>query len=245
MPITLLQRTIFGTRNAEALHLAKKATALLNYPDFSVFRPRGRTRKDDRFLIIYPGSLNWHQGLDIAIQAFAKLKGKAAHAEFHIYGAGPALPGLKDLVKQLALHESVHFSGMLPLREIARVMENADLSVVPKRKDSFGNEAFSTKILEFMALGVPVIVSDTKIDRYYFTDSVVRFFSGGSIDELAACMLDLVTNRAARETLTENGFDFVRTNSWDVKKNLYFNIVDSIVAKPAATFMNSGRPVFK
>jgi glycosyltransferase involved in cell wall biosynthesis len=44
-------------------------------------------------------------------------------------------------------------------------MENADLGVVPKRNDPFGDEAFSTKILEFMAMGVPVIVSETRIDR--------------------------------------------------------------------------------
>jgi len=43
---------------------------------------------------------------------------------------------------------------------------NADLGIVPKRKDNFGNEAFSTKILEFMAMSVPVIVSDTMVDKF-------------------------------------------------------------------------------
>ncbi len=38
-------------------------------------------------------------------------------------------------------------------------MWRADLGVVPKRAEGFGNEAFSTKILEFMACGVPVLVS--------------------------------------------------------------------------------------
>lgn len=222
----------------------EKATALLNYPDRLVFHPRGRDRTDNRFLIIYPGSLNWHQGLDIAIEAFAKVKREAPHAEFHIYGTGPALPALKDLVKRLGLQDSVLFRGMLPLREIARVMENADLSVVPKRTNSFGNEAFSTKILEFMALGVPVIVSDTRIDRHYFTDATVRFFRGNNVDELATCILDLITNRAARESLIANGFDFVHANSWDVKKTLYFDIMDSLVEQPAATSISSGRPVF-
>ena len=67
----------------------------------------------------------------------------------------------------------------------ARHLANADLGVVPKRADSFGNEAYSTKIMEFMSLGVPVVVSSTKIDRFYFDDSVVRFFESGNADALA------------------------------------------------------------
>ena len=64
-------------------------------------------------------------------------------------------------------------------------MANADLGVVPKRADIFGNEAYSTNILEFMSLGVSVVVADTKIDKYYFSDSVVKFFHSGNEEDLA------------------------------------------------------------
>jgi len=80
------------------------------------------------------------------------------------------------LIEKLFLQGKVIMHGPIPLSEIPSVIENADLGVVPKRKDCFANEAFSTKILEFMAMGIPVIVSDTKIDKYYFDDSVLRFF---------------------------------------------------------------------
>ena len=207
---------------------AEKATALLNFPDRSVFHPRGRTRTDDKFIMIYPGTLNWHQGLDIAIEAFAKIRDKALNAEFHIYGVGPSLPTLMKLVERFGVQDRVVFKGMLPLHEIALVMENSDLGVVPKRKNSFGNEAFSTKTLEFMALGVPVIVSDTKIDSYYFSDSVVRFFRGGDPEDLAEAMLELITDRQARDSLKHNGLRFVQANCWDVKQTLYLQLIDSL-----------------
>ena len=38
-----------------------KCTVILNYPDPSIFHRRGRTRNDDRFVMIYPGSLGRHQ----------------------------------------------------------------------------------------------------------------------------------------------------------------------------------------
>ena len=67
----------------------EKCSAMVNVPDQAIFSPRGRTRTDDRVVLLYPGTLNWHQGLDIAIRAFALIKDKAPEAQFHIYGEGP------------------------------------------------------------------------------------------------------------------------------------------------------------
>ena len=88
--------------------------------------------------------------------------------------------------------------------QIARVMAEADLGVVPKRADSFGNEAYSTKIMEFMSLGVPVVVSSTQVDRYYFDKSVVRFFESGNDEELAQAMYEVLTNSQLRESMIRN-----------------------------------------
>ena len=133
------------------------------------------------------------------------------------------------LVEELGLRERVLFKPMLPIRQIAPVMANADLAVVPKRKDSFGNEAFSTKILEFMSSGVPVVVSDTKIDQYYFNDSVVKFFRDGDENDLAESMLLLMRNPDYRRRLVTNAFAHVRNFDWAIKKTVYIGLVDSLV----------------
>ena len=99
---------------------------------------------------------------------------------------------LKRLAHRLGLENCVKFLGSVPIDEMAAVIANADLGVVPKRADSFGNEAYSTKIMEFMSQGVPVVVSRTKIDSFYFEEGIVHFFRSGDIEAMAEAMLDIV-----------------------------------------------------
>jgi glycosyltransferase involved in cell wall biosynthesis len=206
-----------------------KCTVFLNYPDRTIFRPASGKAPSEKFIIIYPGTLNQHQGLDVAIRAFNRIKDKAPHAEFHIHGEGRTQDSLMRLVQELDLGDRVRFKPMLPLREIAKVMATADLAVVPKRKDSFGNEAFSTKILEFMSVGVPVIVSDTAIDKYYFNRDVVTFFQDGNVGDLEEKMLLLINDSALRLQMVREGEAFVQGFDWESKKPIYLALVDSLV----------------
>ena len=84
-----------------------------------------------------------------------------------------------------------------------------------------------------MPLGVPVIVSDTKIDRYYFNESVVRFFRGGDVNDLAEAMLQLIRDPRLREQLVQNAAQFVSSFGWTKKKSEYFALVDSLVSRQA------------
>lgn len=206
-----------------------KCSAMVNVPDLKVFARRGRTRHNHKFVILYPGSLNWHQGLDLAIRAFATIKDKVPQTEFHIYGEGPTRESLRSLIQHLGISDRVMLREPMSSREISTIIENADLGVVPKRRDGFGDEAFSTKIMEFMALGVPVIVADTRVDTYYFDDSTVRFFRAGDERSLADAMLSLISDASARQSLINNASSFVGRENWDSMEAKYVDLVDSLV----------------
>lgn len=206
-----------------------RCSAMVNVPDRGVFAPQGRSRNDGKVILLYPGTLNWHQGLDIAIQAFALIKDQVPEAEVHIYGEGPCRSQLVSLIQELGLHERVFIKSFMSVRKIAAVIEDADIGVVPKRKDGFGNEAFSTKIMEFMAMRVPVIVSDTQVDCHYFNDSIVKFFRGGDEQELARAMLLMIKSPDLRNALASAASQFVEHNNWDVMKKDYLALVDSLV----------------
>jgi glycosyltransferase involved in cell wall biosynthesis len=207
---------------------AAKCTTIMNYPDCTIFRRSGRTRNDGRFVILYPGSLNWHQGLDISIRALAKIADRVPQVDLHIYGNGPEEQNLKALASRLGLESRVIFRDCVSLREVAPIMENADLAVVPKRSNAFSNEAFSTKTLEFMAMGVPLIVAATAIDQYYFQDSQVMFFRPEDDDDLAAAMLKLIESPELRREFIAKGLKFAEINDWERKKSLYLDIVSSL-----------------
>lgn len=206
-----------------------KCTTIMNYPDEAIFYQRPKTRQDDKFIILYPGSLGWHQGLDVAIKAFALIKDQAPHAEFHIYGHGSERNSLAALISELHLDNRVFINDPMSIEKIADIMANADLGVIPKKNDPFGGEAFSTKTLEFMSLGIPIVLSKTKIDQYYFNDSVVKFFMPDNVDDLAECMLTMIENRELRETLRNNALRFVEDYRWSKRKNEYFDLVDSLI----------------
>jgi glycosyltransferase involved in cell wall biosynthesis len=206
-----------------------KCTVFINNVDTKVFYPRPRTRTDGKCIVIFPGGLYWHQGLDIAIHAFHKVTAALPQAEFHIYGDGKMKDSLVALSNELGLSSRVRFFDWIPVRQMADIMANADLGVVPKRADSFGNEAYSTKIMEFMSLGVPVVVSNTKIDRYYFNDSVVRFFESGNVEALAEGMLEVLRAPDLRERMVTNAMNYATRNSWESRKHDYLNLVDRLI----------------
>jgi glycosyltransferase involved in cell wall biosynthesis len=208
----------------------ERCSVLINHVDTEMFPRHARTREDGKFIVLFPGSLQWHQGLDIAISAFAEVKKKVPNAEFHIYsGAGGDMTAsLKRLARRLGLEDSVRFLGGVPIDEMAAVIANADLGVVPKRADSFGNEAYSTKIMEFMSQGVPVVVSRTKIDSFYFEEGVVHFFPSGNSQAMAQAMLDVINNPDLRESLIARGYEYVERNDWAQKKQEYVDLIDSL-----------------
>ena len=210
-----------------------KCSVILNHVDESIFYRRERSRNDDKVIVLFPGSFSDHQGLDVAIRALGRLRVWVPNAELHLCGGGGgggAADRLKNLAQEIGVEESVKFRGLIPLEEVPEVIANADLGVVPKRADSFGNEAYSTKIMEFMSQGVPAVVSRTKIDTLYFDEGTVCFFPSGNDEALAEVMRDLIGNAAKRDSVVAKGYEYVAKNGWSRKKGEYLSLVDTLIA---------------
>jgi glycosyltransferase involved in cell wall biosynthesis len=204
-----------------------RCTTILNHPDRRLFKPRcdGHGRHDGRFTVLYPGTLNHHQGVDIAVRAFAMVKDRMPNAEFHIYGEGPTRNSLAALIETQGVADRVHLKAPVTIERIAEVMAGADLGVIPKRAEGFGNEAFSTKSLEFMACGIPVVMAKTEVDARHFDDSLVTFFEPGNASALAEALLANYEGPAERHARAQRALAFVSAADWAAKLPLYLRIV--------------------
>ena len=80
-----------------------------------------------------------------------------------------------------------------------------------------------------MALGVPVVVADTRIDRHYFNDTLLRFFTPADVDALAQAMLDAYRQRERSAAMAATALAYERENCWGVKKNDYLAVVRQLV----------------
>ena len=208
---------------------AEKCTSIINYPDLSIFWPRPRVpAANGDFVMCYPGTLNSHQGVDLAIEAVFLLRNRAPNLKLMIVGDGQDRKKLEGLVRKLGVEDRVSLTSFVPLEQIAELMSTIDLGVVPKRKNSFGNEAFSTKIMEFLAMNVPVVASRTRIDEYYFTDQVVQFFESGNAADLANKICELMEKPERRAELRRNGSEFIAHNNWGIKGPEYLRLVDRL-----------------
>ncbi len=227
----IIANPIWNERLVSRSAKPSKVTTIGNFPDPEFFMPRPRDRHDNKFVITYPGTLNWHQGVDIAVHAFARITNEIPDAEFHIYGEGPEKANIEKLVQDLGLTSKFKIRDYVSTSDIAKVMANTDLAVVPKRsKSGFGTEAASTKILEFMSCGVPVVASRTRIDDLVHTEDRIMFFDNDDPDALADCILTMYKNPALRNRLAMNGLAHAKENSWTMKKQGYFAIVDGLMS---------------
>jgi len=210
----------------------KNCVALLNYPSKAFFKPLLEKNDKEEFTIVYPGTVSYQHGIDIALEAMAIVKNECREAKLEIYvrSSNPTYhEELVKLIDRLNLNGSVSFFNPVPMEEMGKILSRASIGVVPKRGGIFGSEAFSTKILEFMATGVPVIASKTKIDEYYFDDSMVMFFEPENPLDLARCILELYRDGDKRKSLVKNGYEFIEKNYWETKSQVYLDRVKELI----------------
>lgn len=208
----------------------EKCTAIPNYVDLNVFSRQPRQPRDrDGFRIVYAGGIQEHQGLDVVIRAMARLRNDIAGLEFHIHGSGTQLTPLITLTHDLDLEGIVLFKDNVPFHAVPQLLAQADLGVVAKRAEGFADEAFSTKILEFMSQAVPVVASRTKIDTYYYAEDEVRFFESGNDQALAEAILSLYRDENTRHTLAQAGYRCALRNSWAANQSIYLRLLEKPV----------------
>jgi len=205
----------------------EKCSVIMNAPLPQLFDPvKGIEKRRDAFSIIYPGSLNEHFGVDVAVRGMDVIRKHIPGAVLNIYGQGRQEEMLRNIVTELGLENNVRFHGPVMRHEIPRLIAESHMGVVPKQASLFADEALSSKLLEFVYMGKPAVVSRTTIGQYYFDDTMVRFFTPGDSQDFARNVIDLYDNPEKQRNLSRNCARFNKEHSWQKYRARYLTILE-------------------
>jgi len=207
-----------------------KCTTLLNVPDDELFQnlSKNNCKISNNFNLYYHGSLEELFGVDTLIFAMPTIVEKIQNVKLHIYGGGRLLDDCKELVKKFGINESVCFHNSVPFDELPRILAQADIGIVPTKGSVFSGEILAMKSLEYISLGIPIVISKTKGHSYYYDSSMVKFFEPGDKDDLAKAVIDLYTNEAERKMLRTQSRSFIEKFGWQNTKKTYTQIVQNL-----------------
>ncbi len=214
---------------------AEKFIILLNLPDPKIFANRmpARPKQGCGFKLIYHGTIAKRHGLSVALNAISSLRQEIKGLEFLVVGDGDDLSRVLDLARELGLADCVSFSrGFVPIEELVPVILEADMGLVPILYDEFTRHMLPVKLLEYVALGRPVICSRTETIEAYFDDSMVQYCQQGNPLELAEKIRLLYHDPDKRECLRSNADKFNTDYNWGQQKQVYYRLVDDLAGNP-------------
>lgn len=213
-----------------------KCTVITNSVDEEMFKDRSAVNAvgslpsaQERFTMMYHGTLTRIYGLDIAIEAFAKVHKQMPCAEFLILGNGPEKDSLESLCRQLGLTGKVRLVGFVQPKEVSQWLSRCDIGVLPTRRDVFLDYSFSNKLSEYIIKGKGVIVSRLKTIQYYFTSKALAYFEPNNPDDLAAQMLRLYQDREISVSLALQAKREYEPICWEVMKERYLKSMDKLL----------------
>jgi glycosyltransferase involved in cell wall biosynthesis len=211
---------------------AEKVSVVMNVANDSIFRqPAAAPRADepDRFRLFYHGTITRRYGIDVAIRAVEIVRRHIPGVHLTIHGVGEYRDELIRLVEELSLGQHVRFtSDYIPTSELPSFIRQADLGLVPYRRDVFTDGILPTKLMEYVALGVPVVAARTPVIESYFDETMVQFFTPEDHQDLARSILALHADRARLNMLARNADRFNQRYSWQRVSAEYLALVDRL-----------------
>jgi glycosyltransferase involved in cell wall biosynthesis len=211
---------------------SRKVSVVMNVADSNIFNRNARRappRTSGEFRMIYHGNLTHRYGVDLAVRAVARIRKQIPNIHLLIHGGGPLLAALRRQAADLGLDGAVTFSTtQVPTPELPSLIDTADIGIVPYRPDVFTDGILPTKLMEYVAMGLPVIAARTACIASYFDEDMVTFFPPGDDEALADCIRKLYDDPARRALMVEQSQAFLCLHNWDTESAAYVALVDRL-----------------
>jgi len=212
---------------------ARRVAVVMNSVDPQLLPPPAAAPAPG-FRVVYHGTVTPWYGLDLLLEAAARIVPELPELSVDVYGDGDALPALREQASRFGLDGTVRFHpGWLPQREVLELVRSASAGVIPNRPSRLNRYALSSKLLEYVELGVPVAAAGLPTLREHFDDDEVLFFRPGDAGALADALLAIARDPEAARRRADAARRRARTYAWGESAARYVRLLDELAARPA------------
>ena len=210
----------------------ERISVVMNSADGRVFDPSRHERRpfmaDGELRIVHHSNFQRIYGLDVAIEGLARLRPELRW-RLDVYGDGPWRPAIEAAIERTGTGDRVSLNGRVDMDDLPGILAGSDLGLVPSLPEPYLEYSLSTKLLEFAAMGVPIVASDLATFRHHFSDAAIRFVPGGDPEILARAIEALVDDPEGTAALGREAQRQAAAYDWEVQKARYVAIVDRLV----------------
>ena len=179
------------------------------------------------FRLIYHGTITRRYGVDLLLRALQLAIKQIRDISLRIHGHGDYTDKVRQMTIDLNLEAHVELTtDFLPAAALSELIRSANVGVVPYRRDIFTDGILPTKLLEYVACGIPAIVARTEVISRYFGDDPVEFFRSEDVEDLAHHICRLYHDENRRKQLAVNSDRFNSVYNWSVQKNAYVRFIE-------------------
>jgi glycosyltransferase involved in cell wall biosynthesis len=191
-------------------HIAPEDVFIVrNGPDLETFKavpPNSALKYGKDYLVGYVGTMSDQDGLDILVEVALYLKNlgrKDIH--FTCVGGGPALASLQKMVIDKDLGDTMNFTGRISDEQLLEILSTSDVCVNPDRPCEMNDISTMIKIMEYMALGKPIVQFDLREGRFSAQDAAVYADPANQVPDFAAKIIWLLDHPEERTKMGEFG----------------------------------------
>ena len=216
----------------------EKMQIVMNSPQQEIFDPARFPAAAEgvavpgEFHVMHHGSIVHRHGVDLLVEAVARLRPRLPGIRLDIYGnATPFLETLLALAAQLGVADIVTYHGAKTQLEIAAAILRCDVGVVPNRRSAFIEINFPTRLFEYLAMHRPVIGPSTQGIRDYFQPDQILLFEPNHVDDLMARILWVHDHPAEAREFVRRGHAIYQAHLWRDQKIHFVNLVSTLTAQ--------------
>jgi glycosyltransferase involved in cell wall biosynthesis len=180
-----------------------------NGPDLQTFKavpPNPALKYGKPFLVGYVGTMSIQEGLDILLDVALHIKNLGrTDIHFTCVGGGPGLPVLRKMLVDKNLQDMVNFTGRVSDEDLLEILSTADVCVNPDKPCEMNDISTMIKIMEYMALGKPIVQFDLKEGRFSAQDAALYSDVNNQVPDFAKNILWLVDHPDERNRMGKFG----------------------------------------